>query len=95
MGELPRSDDDAQSGILERRWFAAMSAASAARSECEVLLEAIAEFRARWSEARTRLLHLERVRDSLGEEIALADAGSDRPVPGGAPFHALDRCAAA
>jgi chromosome segregation ATPase len=63
--------------ILERRWFAAQKAASDARGECETLLEAIDVVKAEWSRARRRLVRLEQLRDSLGEEIAAADAVRD------------------
>ncbi len=47
--------DEATAERLERRWFAALKAASAARSECEDLLEVIERARSDWRAARRRL----------------------------------------
>ena len=55
--------------ILERRWFAAFKAASAARAECEALLEAMAMTETAWSRAREQLAKLEALRDALAEEL--------------------------
>jgi chemotaxis methyl-accepting protein methylase len=59
--------------MLERRWFAAFKAASAARAECEALLEAIEITEAAWARSREQLAKLESLRDTLGEELAELD----------------------
>jgi hypothetical protein len=61
--------------MLERRWFATFKAASAARTECEALLDAMEATEASWNRARVRLAELESLRDALGDEIAALDAG--------------------
>jgi hypothetical protein len=66
-------DGDAAAEMLERRWFAALKAASAARAECEALLEAIEMTEAAWAQAREQLVKLESLRDTLGEELAEMD----------------------
>ncbi len=66
-------DGDAAADRLERRWFAAFKAASAARGECEAQLEAAALAQAAWRRARARLAELEALRDALGEELADLD----------------------
>jgi hypothetical protein len=64
------------SEMLERRWFATFKAASAARAECEALLEAMAVTQAAWSRARQQLAKLEALRDALAEELGeFEDAG--------------------
>jgi transposase len=60
--------------MLERRWFAAFNAASVARAECEALVEALKMTEAAWNEARKRLVKLESLRDTLGEELAELDS---------------------
>ena len=62
--------EDVAADRLERRWFAAFKAASAAREECETLLDTMERFERQWNDARTRLADLEAIRDSLGDELA-------------------------
>lgn len=66
-------EGDATAEILERRWFAAFKAASAARAECEALLEAIETTEAAWAKARKQLAKLELLRDALEDELAELD----------------------
>jgi hypothetical protein len=70
-------EGDATAEMLERRWFATFKAASAARAECEALLEAMAMTRAAWSRAREQLAKLEALRDALAEELGECE-GPDR-----------------
>lgn len=62
-------DGEAAAEMLERRWFAAFKAASAARSECEALLEQLAHTEGAWRQARAQLCELEAMRDALGDEL--------------------------
>jgi len=71
---------DAAAEMLERRWFAAFNAASAARAECEALVEALQMAEAAWGEARRRLIKLESLRDALGEELAELDGQKEDAV---------------
>lgn len=64
------AEGDAAAERLERRWFAAFKAASAARAECETLLDEMERVGTYWNEARIRLADLEALRDVLGEELA-------------------------
>lgn len=68
------TDRDAAANLLERRWFAAFKAASAARAECEELLEAMGLAEAAWRAARFRLYGLEALRDALGDELESLDS---------------------
>ncbi len=77
------TDGDAAADRLERRWFAAFKAASAARSECEDHLEAMAVAQAAWNDARARLAELEVLRDALGLELAQLDAQREEIARGG------------
>jgi hypothetical protein len=61
--------EDAAADRLERRWFAAFRAASAARAECEALLEQREQIEATWNQARVRLAEIEALRDVLGDEL--------------------------
>ncbi len=71
-------DSDAAADLLQRRWFAAFKAASAVRAECEALLESMAVVEAAWSRSRARLCELEALRDALGEELELVEAGDNQ-----------------
>jgi hypothetical protein len=64
--------EDSAAGLLERRWFAARRAALEVQAECDALAHALDLAQAAWRGARTRLAHLEALRDALGEEL-LAD----------------------
>jgi hypothetical protein len=72
-------DGDAAAEMLERRWFAAFKAASAARAECEALLEAIETTEAAWARSREHLAKLESMRDALGDELAELDGPPQSP----------------
>ncbi len=69
------ASDDQHAERLERSWFSATQAVSAARAECEALLETSERRKAEWKQARLRLLQLEELRDSLGDKLAAIDAG--------------------
>jgi hypothetical protein len=61
--------EDVAADRLERGWFAAFRAASAARAECEALLEEMERIEIAWNHARVRLAEIEAIRDTLGDEI--------------------------
>jgi hypothetical protein len=71
-------DGDAAANLLERRWFAANSAAVALSAECDVLREVLELAEDAWRRARAHLDRLEGLRDRLGEELAELDV----PPPG-------------
>jgi hypothetical protein len=66
-------DGDADASLLERRWFAANSAAVALSAECDVLREVLELADDAWRRARAHLDRLEALRDCLGEELAELD----------------------
>ncbi len=70
-------DGETNTELLERRWFAAYKAASAARSRCEELLDAMERIEQAWNEARAQLSDLERLRDTLGETLAAYEVRGD------------------
>lgn len=72
--------EDPASNLRERRWFAALTAVRAARSECDVLREVKEQAEAAWRSARARLEVLERLRDTLGEHLD-GVAACVRPPP--------------
>lgn len=68
--ETREADGDMAADLLERRWFASMTAARAKQSECQALRELMEIARASWQEAYGELCRLEVLRDALGEEMA-------------------------
>jgi len=75
------TEGDAAENLLERRWFAANSAAGALRAECEVLREVIELAEASWRRSRARLARVEELREALGEELAERDlAREELPI---------------
>lgn len=83
------AEGDPAAERLERRWFAAFKAASAARAECELLLDEMERVEIRWQHARARLADLEELRDSLGEQLSGLHLDCDGP-DARAPATALD-----
>jgi hypothetical protein len=62
--------EDRGVGLLERRWFAAESAAAKSRAECADLAEALRTAQSAWLAAQARLKRLETLRDAMGEELS-------------------------
>lgn len=74
-------DGEPAAALLERRWFAAFKSASAVRTECEALLEALAITQTAWNRARARLAELEALRDALGEELEVLEQREPQNQP--------------
>jgi hypothetical protein len=72
--------EDIAADRLERGWFAAFRAASAARAECEALLEEMERIEISWNHARVRLAEIEAIRDALGDEVMQLE-GQPSTVP--------------
>jgi len=68
------AEGDAATTLLERRWFAAATAARNLQTECAVLREVVELAEGAWQQARSQLTRLEALRDALGEELAERDA---------------------
>jgi hypothetical protein len=66
-------EEDAAANFLERRWFAANSAAVALSAECDVLREVLELADDAWRRARAHLDRLEALRDRLGVELEELD----------------------
>jgi hypothetical protein len=77
----PGVDNDAAQALIERRWFAAITAVRTLQAECDVLREAMERAEGAWRHAHSRLVRLEALRDALGEELAERDGRQQ----GGAP----------
>jgi hypothetical protein len=75
-----KPDGDAAAAMLERRWFASITAARAMRAECETLREVMEMAESAWRRARTELVRLERLCDALGEELAEIDGPCEEPA---------------
>ena len=67
-------DGEPAAVLLERRWFAAVAAANAMHSECEVLSAVVQQAEADLRHAQARLATLEALRDGLGAQLAALDA---------------------
>jgi hypothetical protein len=67
------AEGDAAATLLERRWFAATSAARTLQAECEVLREVMELAEGAWRRACCELNRLEALRDALGERLADGD----------------------
>ena len=52
-------DRDAAANLLERRWFASITAVRTMQAECDVLREVMEVAETAWRRARTRLAELE------------------------------------
>ncbi len=67
-------DIDAETALIERRWFASIRAVRRMQAECEALREVIDLAEASWRRARSQLSSFEMLRDALGEELARHEA---------------------
>jgi hypothetical protein len=73
--------EDRAASLLERRWFAAGRAAAAMGAECDALAQVRDMADDAWRDARSRLLHLEALRDALGEELSAVDEREPQRAP--------------
>jgi hypothetical protein len=67
-------DIDAETALIERRWFASIRAVRTIQAECEALREVMELAEASWRRARSQLSSFETLRDALAEELAQRDA---------------------
>jgi hypothetical protein len=63
-------DDEAATALLERRWFAMLSAIGNLQAECGVLMEASKLAEMAWRRACVQLAEFEALRDMLEEQIS-------------------------
>jgi hypothetical protein len=73
------AEGDPAAERLERRWFAAFTAASKARAECELLLDEMERVELRWQHARVRLAGLEELRDCLCDQLSGLHLDQEQP----------------
>ncbi len=69
---------DPAAETLERQWFAASSAASTLKAECDVLLGVLEFSGDAWRRACAQLVQLEAIRDALEVQLAIVDALQSR-----------------
>lgn len=62
--------DEPAAEVLERRWFAVLSAISSLQDECDVLLEASKLAELAWRRTAKQLAELEALRDVLEEHLS-------------------------
>ncbi len=67
------ADGDAAAALVERRWFASITAVRAMQAECELLREVMELAEDAWRRARSQLVKLEALHDALGEELSRRD----------------------
>jgi uncharacterized protein YhaN len=72
------SDSDPVAESLERRWFAASSAANTLKAECSVLLGVVGDHWDAWRRACAQLAQLEAIRDALEDQLATMEASQPR-----------------
>jgi hypothetical protein len=65
-----QSENESDSVLLERRWFAAHKAVQATRVECGILREVMDTAQANWRDAMVRLAHLDALCIALEEQYA-------------------------
>jgi hypothetical protein len=70
--KMPEREWDAETAgdLLERRWFALLSAIQNLQSECAVLLDASKLADVAWRRACVQLAEFEALRDALEEQIS-------------------------
>jgi hypothetical protein len=74
------ADGGPSAELLERRWFAALRAASIAKAECDLLMGVLERAEDAWRRAHLRVAELECLRDTLGEQLdALSDTRAGAP----------------
>jgi hypothetical protein len=78
-----QSENESDSVLLERRWFAAHKAAQAMRVECEILREVMDTAHANWRDAMARLANLDALCDALEDQYVsfVEDSHGAHPVP--------------
>jgi hypothetical protein len=64
-----QSENESDSVLLERRWFAAHKAAQGMRVECEILREVMNTAQANWRDAMARLANLDALCDALEDQF--------------------------
>ena len=69
-------ESEAASEVIERRWFALVSAIHSLQTECNVLLEASKLADVAWRRACMQLAEFEALRDALEEEMSIHKAPS-------------------
>ena len=65
---------DAASELIERRWFALLSAIKSLEGECGILLEASKLADIAWRRACVQLAEFEALRDALEEQMSVRPA---------------------
>ena len=67
--EFDCPDDEAESNLVERRFFAVLAALETVQGECKVLERVVGLAEESWRQSRGRLIELERLRDALGRQL--------------------------
>jgi hypothetical protein len=81
LGRVDRElDAEAAGELIERRWFALLSAIKGLQSECEILLEASKLADSAWRRACVQLTEFEAVRDALEEQMSARPSLAAKPA---------------
>ncbi len=79
LGLVDRESDAEAGDLVERRWFAVLSAIRSLRGECEILLEASKLANDAWRRACTQLAEFETLRDALEDQMSARPTWVARP----------------
>lgn len=71
---------DAETPLIERRWFALLAAIRSLQGECEILLEASKLADVAWRRACVQLAEFETLRDALEEQMTAALSPAVKPM---------------
>jgi hypothetical protein len=74
-------DSEPTANLLERRWFAAQSAARSLQAECDLLLEALNLAQVAWQRAQSQLAEFEALSDALENQLAAMDMPTIAALP--------------
>ena len=73
-------ESEAANEVIERRWFALLSAIRSLQSECSVLLEASKLADVAWRRACMQLAEFEALRDALEEQMSARPSFPMKPT---------------
>jgi hypothetical protein len=78
----PRSENESEAVLLERRWFAAHKAVQAMKIECKILSEVLNTAHANWRDANAKLADLDALCKVLERQYAnYVEYGRMTPLP--------------
>lgn len=77
----PDNESDAAAVMLERRWFASMTALQRQQAQCDAWREVMTLSARAWREAHKELMRLESLHEALGDALSGVQAERDERKP--------------